>query len=148
MGSDESHFSVSGGSEGQSHKTVHRPQPFWRERRAEAVSNRGPSAYQPNALPLDYTRSLWTALNMDLKSVGKETMQAKFSGREYSHSKPHRFPSPYLKEGCRKPVLGVWGILRAVCDTRPCPHYHTYTPSLPSLSPLHPHCIDTYVYLP
>ena len=34
MGSDESHFKV------------------WRERRAEAVSNRGPSAYQPNALPL------------------------------------------------------------------------------------------------
>ena len=30
----------------------HKPQPFWRERRAEAVSNQGPSAYQPNALPL------------------------------------------------------------------------------------------------
>ena len=28
---------------------------FWRERRAEAVSNRGPSAYQPNALPLGQT---------------------------------------------------------------------------------------------
>ena len=31
---------------------------FWRERRAEAVSNRGPSAYQPNALPLGQTGSL------------------------------------------------------------------------------------------
>ena len=30
---------------------------FWRERRAEAVSNRGPSAYQPNALPLGQTCS-------------------------------------------------------------------------------------------
>ena len=30
---------------------------FWRERRAEAVSNRGPSAYQPNALPLGQTGS-------------------------------------------------------------------------------------------
>ena len=33
-------------------------QPFWWERRAEAVSNRGPSAYQPNALPLGQTGSL------------------------------------------------------------------------------------------
>ena len=32
-------------------------QPFWRERRAEAVSNRSPSAYQPNALPLGQTGS-------------------------------------------------------------------------------------------
>ena len=37
---------------------VHKPQLFWRERRAEAVSNRGPSAYQPNALPLGQTGSL------------------------------------------------------------------------------------------
>ena len=29
-----------------------------RERRAEAVSNRGPSAYQSNALPLGQTGSL------------------------------------------------------------------------------------------
>ena len=51
MGSDESHFNVSVGSDGQSHKTVStdKPQPFWRERRAEAVSNRGPSAYQLKA---------------------------------------------------------------------------------------------------
>ena len=57
MGSDEIHFNISVGSDGQSHKTVHKPQPFWRERRAEAVSNRGPSAYQPNALPLGHTGS-------------------------------------------------------------------------------------------
>ena len=55
MGSDESHFNVSVGNDGQSQKTVHKPQPFCRERRAEAVSNRGPSAYQPNALPLGQT---------------------------------------------------------------------------------------------
>ena len=60
MGSDESHFNVSVGSDGQSHRTVHvhKPQPFGRERRAEAVSNRGPSAYQPNTLPLGQTGSL------------------------------------------------------------------------------------------
>ena len=45
MGSDESRFNVSEGSDGQSHKT------------AEAVSHRGPSAYQPNALPLGQTGS-------------------------------------------------------------------------------------------
>ena len=38
--------------------SVHKPQPFGRERRAEVVSNRGPSAYQPNALPLGQTGSL------------------------------------------------------------------------------------------
>ena len=54
MGSDESQFNVSIGSDGQSHKT----QPFWRERRAEAVSNWGPSTYQPDALPLGQTGSL------------------------------------------------------------------------------------------
>ena len=37
--------------EGQSHKSVHKPQPFLRERRAEAESNRRRSAYQPNTLP-------------------------------------------------------------------------------------------------
>ena len=46
MGSDESHFNVSVGSNGQSPKPV-----------SEAVSNRGPSAYQPTALPLGQTSS-------------------------------------------------------------------------------------------
>ena len=39
-------------SEGQSHKTVSTDHNFWSERRAEADSNRGPSAFQHNALPL------------------------------------------------------------------------------------------------
>ena len=43
--------------EGQSHTTVSTDQNFWRERRAEADLNRGPSAYQPNALPLGQTGS-------------------------------------------------------------------------------------------
>ena len=43
--------------EEQSHKTVSTDHNFWRERRAEADSNRGPSAYQPNALPLGQTGS-------------------------------------------------------------------------------------------
>ena len=43
--------------EGQSHKTVSTDHNFWSERRAEADSNRGPSAYEPNALPLGQTDS-------------------------------------------------------------------------------------------
>ena len=43
--------------EGQSHKTVSTDHNFWRERRAETDSNRGPSAYQPSALPLGQTGS-------------------------------------------------------------------------------------------
>ena len=43
--------------EGQSHKTVSTDHNFWRERRAKADSNRSPSAYQPNALPLGHTGS-------------------------------------------------------------------------------------------
>ena len=41
----------------QSHKTVSTDHNFSRERRAETVSNRGPPAYQSNALPLGQTGS-------------------------------------------------------------------------------------------
>ena len=44
--------------QGQSYKTVSTNHNLSRERRAEAESNRGPSAYQPNALPLGHTGSL------------------------------------------------------------------------------------------
>ena len=47
--------------EGQSHQTVSTDYKSWRERRAEADSNRGPSAYQPNALPLGQTGSHCTS---------------------------------------------------------------------------------------
>ena len=57
MGSEERHFNVSVVSDGQSQDSVHKPHIFGRKRRAEAVSNRGPSAYQPNALPLGQTSS-------------------------------------------------------------------------------------------
>ena len=67
MGSDESHSSFSRKWWTKSQDSVHKPQPFWRERRAEAVSNRGHSAYQRNALPLGQTGShlkmyLWWSL--------------------------------------------------------------------------------------
>ena len=49
VGNDESHFNVT-----KSRDSVHN---FLRERRAETDWNRGPSAYQPNALPLGQTGS-------------------------------------------------------------------------------------------
>ena len=60
VGSDEIHFNVSVGSDGQSHRTVSTNHNPFEEKRAEAVSNRGPSAYQPNALPLGQTGSRFT----------------------------------------------------------------------------------------
>ena len=56
VGSDESHFNVSLIVR-DSHNTVSTDHNFGRERRAEADSNRGPSAYQPNALALGQTGS-------------------------------------------------------------------------------------------
>ena len=50
--------------EGQSHKTVSTDHSFWRERRAEADSNRGPSVYQPNALPLGQTGSQYLIITV------------------------------------------------------------------------------------
>ena len=44
--------------EGQSHRTMSADHNIWRERRAEADSNRGPSPYQPNALPPGQAYSL------------------------------------------------------------------------------------------
>ena len=58
MGSDESLFNVTLIVRDElSHKTVSTDHNFWRERTAEAESNRDPSAYHPNALPLGQTGS-------------------------------------------------------------------------------------------
>ena len=52
----QSHFNVSLIVR-DSHKTVSTDHNFWRQRRAEAESSGGPSADQPNALPLGQTGS-------------------------------------------------------------------------------------------
>ena len=44
MGSNESHFNVSVGSDGQSHKTVHKPQTF--SKRKESRSGIEPRSYR------------------------------------------------------------------------------------------------------
>ena len=55
MGSNRSHFNVS--LIVRDKVTRQYPQTTTFEERTEADSNRGPSAYQPNALPLDKTGS-------------------------------------------------------------------------------------------
>ena len=52
--------------EGQSHKTVSTDHNFWRQRRAEADSNRCPSACQSNDLPLGQTGSPCVCLSLCL----------------------------------------------------------------------------------
>ena len=57
MGSDESHFNVSLIVRNKVTRLCPQTTTFEEKRRAEAVSNRGPSAYQPTALPLGQTGS-------------------------------------------------------------------------------------------
>ena len=58
MGSDKRHFDVSLTVRDKvTNKTVFTDHNFWRERRAKADLSQGPSACQPNALPLGQTSS-------------------------------------------------------------------------------------------
>ena len=58
MGNDVSHFNVSLIVRDKVTKTVSTDHNLSGERKSEAESSRGPSAYQPNALPLGQTGSL------------------------------------------------------------------------------------------
>ena len=76
MGSDESHFNVWLIVRDKITRQCPKTTSFWRERRAEAVSSRGLSAYQTNALPLGQTGSqkfpiFWPAIRQaDPLTVG------------------------------------------------------------------------------
>ena len=59
MGSDESHFKRFINCEKQSHKTMSTDHKFEEKGEPEVDSNQGSSAYQPNALPLGQTGSLY-----------------------------------------------------------------------------------------
>ena len=72
MGSDESHFNVSGGSDGQSHRTVSTNHNLFEEKgETKRYRTGGPSAYQPNALPLGQTGSLRMDINRKSSSRGR-----------------------------------------------------------------------------
>ena len=71
MGSDESHFNVSVGSDRQSHKTVSTNHNLFEEKgEPKRVSNRGPSAYQPNALSARLSGFLYCLRLVSLESTG------------------------------------------------------------------------------
>ena len=75
-GSDESHFNVS--LIVRDKVTIQCPSTdhnFRRERRAEADSNRGPSAYQPNALPLGQTGSQSLASRISVITPGLQRLK-------------------------------------------------------------------------
>ena len=56
MGSEESHFNVSVGSDGQSHRALSTNHSLFEEKgEPRRYRTEGPSAYQPNALPLGQT---------------------------------------------------------------------------------------------
>ena len=71
MGSDERHCKSLINCEGQTQKTVSTDHNFRRER-AKAHSKRGPSAYQPNALPLGQTGSQTKAKTATINNKNKQ----------------------------------------------------------------------------
>ena len=96
--------------EGQSHKTVSTDHNFRRERRAEADSNRGPSAYQPNALPLGQTGS--QSNTMVLCSVSRFGLAGK----------QRDLGSNLLRLSLLFKICGLWTLS---CDSVPHNYYET-----------------------
>ena len=100
MGSDESHFNVSVGSVGQSRRTVSTNHNLSEEKgEPKRVSNRGPSAYQPNALPLGQTGS---------PECGLTHHCHKYDGRNFTKSRlaPDRTSSRPLHIAPSRPIAG------------------------------------------
>ena len=83
--------------DGQSHKTVSTDHSFWRERRAEADSNRGPSAYQPNALPLGQTGSLVLVLRLFWLAPDSQREEMGWGGWVSGGGGGYLTPNPWRK---------------------------------------------------
>ena len=83
VGSDESHFNVPLIVRDKVTKTVSTDYNFGSERRAEADSNRGPSAYQPTALPPNRL-TFWVLLEGSIYVS---------DGHQALWTVPHRAPS-------------------------------------------------------
>ena len=117
MGSGESHFNVSVGSDGQSHKSVSTNHNLFEEKRkAEAVSNRGPSAYQPNALPLGQTGSLPIAFLCCFTS-----MEARWLIRDEDRVGRGRKSEGSTSDTARKRPERPWTTTRTMEVLRRCP---------------------------
>ena len=126
-------------------RRIHKPQPFWRERRVEAVSNQGPSAYQPNALPLGQTGSrtggdddddvgfhvLWCRVDI-LGTNCKKVLKVKMSGGAGGEGRESRFSFStcnHVRGAARRLLLDKKDILSLgvhfTADKKRRPHAHS-----------------------
>ena len=97
MGSDESHFNVSLTVRNKVTRQCPQTTTFWSERTAEANSNRCPSAYQPNALPLGQTGSHHSGFDTCVRLIRSPTtvffprrQQANGAGEQTGYLHGHR----------------------------------------------------------
>ena len=105
--------------ERQSHKAVSTNHNPWRKRRAEADSNRGPSAYQPTALPLGQTASRWALCASRLRSHWILLSLHKHEAPDQVHPTPHAEPAclpSWRKEGTQ--VGSAWSAVRVIFQPR------------------------------
>ena len=102
--------------EGQSQKIVSTNHNFWRERRAEADSNRSPSAYQPSALPLGQTgsRNQWPDVDLIIASDATEFRSA--SGWHLSPSKDNSERAGEIGRRCIKRAVPRGVVLLTGCS--------------------------------
>ena len=118
--------------------SVHKPQPFWRKRRAKAVSNRGPSAYQPNALPLGQTgfltivtvsKQTWCLTSTETIRLIRDGEGRGYGdvgrGKVYTYRYTVTTRMTCIKMGSDESYFNVSLIMRDKV-TRPCPQTTTF----------------------
>ena len=133
--------------DGQSHKTVSTDHNVWRERRAKADSNRGPSAYQPNALSLGQTGSRSPLCTPNSLASSTPWLQIRCTG-----------PWP-LRQIARRSLRGgglaKTKLGRLANDEKPAPcpanregHIRaTHNPSYLITSPVVPDCVTVMIHV-
>ena len=120
---------------------------FWRERRTEAESNRGPSVYQPNALPLGQIDSLNRGVSRDCCFTNQVLLFSSLAGTAHIVSLPHSSnflalrlklfspPTPCNIALANVPVNKIsrfyrafcpWGLQSKVAFTQHIPPVNTY----------------------
>ena len=113
MGRDKSQFNVSLIVRDKvTNKAVSTDPNFWRERRAEVDSNRGPSAYQPNALPLGQTGSQVVIDNVALGIVAPPLpptrRRARARAHTYTHTHTHTHTHKHARTHAGTHTLTHW----------------------------------------
>ena len=116
--------------EGQSHKTVSTDHNFWKEKRAEADSNWGPSAYQLNALPPRQTGSqncFFTSVPL-FKVQQQSSFKPMYSAPSSSSfpssaSSSSSSPSSHLLPVITVPSIGWWSFSTSPFSDLTCTGY-------------------------